>query len=113
VLGWLRSDLTNLRRDRSTETMFFGRAREALSEGAQRDVERLFRIAALLLDDGARPTLFSEWSIADADLAFMLGRLRRNGDLMPAFLERYVDATFERPSARVFLEMPRPPSSDE
>jgi glutathione S-transferase len=111
VLGWLRSDLTNLRRDRPTESMFFSHTSEALSESGQKDVERLFRIAQLLLDDGARTTLFSEWCIADADLAFMLGRLRLNGDSMPPFLERYVDASFERPSAQVFLDKPRPASA--
>jgi glutathione S-transferase len=111
VLGWLRSDLTNLRRDRPTESMFFSHTTAPLSEAGEKDVERLFRIAALLLDDGAQTTLFSEWSIADADLAFMLARLRKNGDSMPPFLERYVDATFDRPSVRVFLEKPRPASA--
>ncbi len=108
VLGWLRSDLTNLRATAPR--------RACSSRTPQRPSPSQLKKTSSACSASPRscstkapaPTLFTEWSIADADLAFMLGRLRLNGDSMPPFLERYVDATFERPSARVFLDKPRP-----
>ncbi len=109
VLAWLRSDLHRLRADRSTETMFYERANAPLSAGGQADADKLVSIATLLLEHGG-PTIFGTWSVVDADLAFMLARLTLNRDALPERLERYVEATWQRPSVRRYLDQPRPPT---
>jgi glutathione S-transferase len=106
ILGWLRSDLHALRRDRPTESMFYERATTPLSAAGQSDASKLTRIAESLLE-GGRATVFERFSVVDADLAFMLARLRLNGDALPASLERFVDAVWQRPSVKVYLDQPR------
>ena len=107
ILAWLRSDLHALRRDRSTETMFYARATEPLSAAGQADADKLVRIASELLG-GGRQYIFADFGIADADLAFMLGRLHLNGDPLPEAIARYVERVWQRPSVQVFVSQPRP-----
>ncbi|HEY3495395.1 MAG TPA: glutathione transferase [Polyangiaceae bacterium] len=107
VLGWLRSDLATLRRERPSSSIFLERARAPLSPAAQADAEKLLRIASTLLA-GGRAQLFEEWSIADADLAFALQRLIANSDPVPELLRRYALAQWARPSIAAWVALERP-----
>jgi glutathione S-transferase len=103
---WIRSDLMPLREERSTETMFYDRAQKPLSAAAQASAESLVRVVGAVLPEG-KTQLFSNWSIADADLAFCLQRLGLNGYTLPEGLQAFVDAQWARPSIQAFVTHPR------
>jgi glutathione S-transferase len=107
VMAWLRSDLASLRDDRSTVTMFYRFRLKPLSGQAKDDAERLLRVADLLIPPSGGP-LFGEWSLVDAELAFMLHRLLLNGDPVPERVAAYARAQWTRPSVCEFAEHPRP-----
>jgi len=102
IMGWVRSDLTALRRERPTTTIFYTPTDVPLSVSAQADAEKLVRVASQLLEQG-RPTLFDRWSVADVDLAIALMRLEANGHPLPAALSAYARAQWERASVRSFV----------
>jgi len=108
VMSWLRSDLLALREERPTTTMFYERARAPLSAEGREAAEKLVRVADLLLKDGA-VSLFGDWSIADADLGFMLHRLLLNGHDVPPKVRRFAEAQWDRPSVMAFVKRERPP----
>ena len=66
-----------------------------------------FRVARKLVRS-ATATIFDEWSIADAELAFALQRLVVNSEPVPEPLAGYVAAQWSRPSIRAFVDQPRP-----
>jgi len=109
VLGWLRSDLLALRQERSTTTMFFAehRTNRPLSRDARAAADRLLTIADRLIPEGCTQ-LFATWSIADADLAFMLHRLIVNGDHVPSRIRTYAQANWGRSSVQSYVQHPRP-----
>jgi glutathione S-transferase len=107
IMAWLRSDLVALRDDRSTVTMFYRFRLQPLSGQAQRDAERLVRVAEQLVPADNGP-LFGEWSLVDAELAFMLHRLILNYDPVPERVAAYARAQWARPSVREFAEHARP-----
>jgi glutathione S-transferase len=107
ILAWLRSDLHALRRDRSTETMFYTHTSEPLSPAGRADADKLVRVASDLLG-GGRTSIFESFGVADADLAFMLARLHLNGDALPEPIARYVEAVWQRPSVQAYVRQPRP-----
>ena len=108
VLSWLRSDLAVLREQRSTMTMFREHAIAPLTPEAAAAAEKLLRVADALVPP-ERPTLApSGFSVADADLAFVLHRLILNGDEVPARLRAYAELHWQRPSVRAFVERTRP-----
>lgn len=106
LMMWIRSDLMPLREERSTETMFYGRAEKPLSPAAQAAADALLRVVDAVLPEG-KTQLFSNWSIADADVAFCLQRLGLNGDPLPKRLQAFVDAQWARPSIQAFVTHPR------
>jgi glutathione S-transferase len=108
VLAWLRSDLMQLRKERSTATMFYERAKEPLSETAQADADKLVRVSSQLLAGGEGP-LFGKWSIVDSDLAFVLHRLILNGHELPANVLAFASREWERPSVKAFRDHERAP----
>jgi len=108
VMAWLRSDLLALREERSTTTMFYERAKNQLSAKGQAAADKLVLVAELLVAFGATQ-LFKTWSIADADLGFILHRLILNGDSVPDNLQDYARAQWERPSVTAFVQHARPP----
>jgi glutathione S-transferase len=108
ILGWVRSDLMALREERSTHTMFYERAKAKLSPAGALAADKLRHVADLLVPEGAT-TLFGAWSIADADLAFMLHRLILNGDEVPAKARRFAEAQWARPSVQAFVTRERIP----
>lgn len=107
LMLFIRTDLAALRTERSTETMFYDRAEKPLSPEAEANAEALIRVVDAVLPEG-KTQLFSEWSIADADLAFCLQRLALNGYPLPGKLRAFVDAQWARPSIQAFVTHPRP-----
>jgi glutathione S-transferase len=108
IMGWLRSDLMPLREERSTETMFYAHAKEPLSGKAAASAERLFFVVDRAVGAG-NASLFDTFSIADADLAFMVHRLLVNGDQVPEKTRRFAEAQWRRPSVREYVDRTRPP----
>ena len=106
VLGWLRSDLMPLRDERPTTTMFYEPAKTRLSERAQASADKLLRVAERLIPEG-EADLFGSFSIADADLAFMLHRLILSSDPVPERIARYAARQWQRPSVRAYVDQPR------
>ena len=49
--------------------------------------------------------LFGAFTIADADLAFMLHRLILNGDPVPERIARYATRQWQRPSVQAFVKL--------
>jgi glutathione S-transferase len=88
--------------------MFFDHTATPLSEDGQRSRARLLALVGRLLAPGAA-TLFSGWSIADADLTFFLQRLLLNGDPLTPAIAAYAAAQWQRPSVQAFVSRARPP----
>ncbi len=110
IMAWVRSDLQALREERPTTTMFYERASKPLSEAGRAAAEKLLRVADLLIPTGAM-VLFDSWSIADADLAFMLHRLILNGHEVPAKVRDFAAAQWQRPAVREYVGHARPPAA--
>lgn len=106
IMGWLRTDLGALREERPTTSMFFARAKVALSRAARRDADKLLRITEALVI--GRSHLFGSWSVVDAELAFCLHRLILNGDSVSSDAKAYAELQWKRPSVQEFIEHPRP-----
>jgi glutathione S-transferase len=107
VMAWIRSDLLPLREEYSTYTMFYEKASSPLSGAGRAAADKLLAVADRLLPSGATQ-LFSTWSCADADLAFVLHRLILNGYDTPRNVRAYAEHQWKRPSIRAFVEHPRP-----
>lgn len=101
IQAWIRSDLLSLREERSTYTVFYRRAEQALSSEAQAAADKLIRLAEQVIDG---QNLFGRWCIADTDLAIMLSRLVMNGDPVPQKLKDYVAAQWQRESLQEWLK---------
>jgi len=104
LLSWLRSDDTaSIRAERSTHTMFLGDAAAPLSGDATRAVAKLFAVAGALVEQATDGHLFGGgFTVADADLSFMLHRLLLNGDVVPVALRRWAEGVWQRDSLRLF-----------
>ena len=107
VQAWLRTDLVPLRQARPTSSIFLGAKAKPLPREAREAADRLGRIAEALLPPGAA-SLFGTFSLADADLALMLGRLLHNGDPLPERLAAFARAVWARPSVQKYAGQPRP-----
>jgi glutathione S-transferase len=107
LMAWIRSDLMPIREERSTHTLFYQRARNPLSPGAEAAVRRLLSAAEAVVPEGGT-LLFGSFTAADADLALMLQRLRIGGHPLTSRLTRFVDLVWNRPSVRKFTERSRP-----
>ena len=106
--AWLRSDDTlPIREHRSTTTMFYERAGTPLPEAGRGAAKKLIEVAGRVIRS-PESDLFATFSIADADLAFMLMRLVLNGDDVPAPIRAYAKHQWKRPSIRAFVDTPRP-----
>lgn len=99
IQAWLRSDFMPVRTERPTEVVFSGLRLPPLSDSAQQAANKLISGLERLLSDGRR-YLFSEWCIADTDLALMLNRLVLNGDNLPEYLRQYANYQWQRPSVQ-------------
>lgn len=109
LMSWLRSDDTApIREERPTTSMFYVPAKKQLSPKAKTAAEKLARVAERLLPGGSAANLFGEWSIADAELAFMLERLILNDDPLPAPVRAWAEAQWKRPSVASWVDKDRP-----
>lgn len=109
LMSWMRSDDTApIRAERSTTTMFYERATKPLSDAARVAADKLVRVTGLVLPEGAS-TLFEHFSIADAELAFLLQRLILNGDAVPPRLQAWANELWQRPTIEAFVHLPRKP----
>jgi glutathione S-transferase len=106
VMAWVRSDLMPIREERSTNTIFYEPATEPLSRAAERAATKLLAAVDAMLAPGAT-ALFGAFSIADADLTLMLQRLGKSGHPLGDRVQRFVDATWSRPSVRKWVERKR------
>jgi len=106
VMAWVRSDLMPIREERSTNTIFYEPATAPLSEKARKAAEKLLTATESLLAPGAT-SLFGTFSIADADLTLMLQRLGKSGHPLGDKVQRFVDATWSRPSVRKWVDRER------
>lgn len=104
IQAWLRSDLMPIREERSTDVIFGGAKKPALSAEGQKTAAKLFETAGALLSHG-KPNLFGEWCIADADLALMLNRLVIHGDEVPEPLADYATFQWQRASVQRFIAL--------
>jgi glutathione S-transferase len=102
MMSWLRTSLMGLREDRPTSSVFMRPVTNPLGEKARQDAEELIRVAEQIIPKG-QTHMFSEWSIADADLALMLMRLVANNDRVPQRLVDYAIAQWGRHSVRKYL----------
>lgn len=109
VMSWLRTSLMSLRNDRPTSAVFTQSSVRPMSDKARVDADELLRVASDLVQPGAT-RMFTEWSIADADLALALMRMIASGDEVPEHLVAYARFQWERPSVRTYLaHVPAPP----
>jgi len=104
IQAWLRSDLMPIREERSTDVIFGGQKKPALTAAGEASAKKLFEMAQPLLAHG-NPNLFGEWCIADADLALMLNRLVLNGDEVPQALVDYATFQWQRASVQRFVAL--------
>jgi len=108
LMAWLRSGLMPIREERSAETIFYGSPTKPLSPAATDAAARLLAVTGELLAPGAT-SLFGRFSIADADLTFMLQRLGKSGHPLGRNVQRFVDAVWSRPSVQRWVDRPRAP----
>lgn len=104
IQAWLRSDLGPIREERSTDVIFAGVKKPALTQAGAASASKLFDTASRLLEHG-NPNLFGEWCIADADLALMLNRLVLNGDDVPQALVDYAAFQWQRASVQRYVAL--------
>ena len=104
IQAWLRTDLTALRSERSTEVVFIQPTHSPLSESAKKAADKLFFIAEKLLTPNAE-FLFGKWTIVDAELALMLQRLIQNGDAVPERLKHYAQQQWQRPTVQKWIAL--------
>lgn len=104
IQAWLRSDLGPVREERSTDVVFGGVKKPALTPAGAACAQKLYDTALSLLADG-NPNLFGEWCIADADLALMLNRLVLNGDTVPPALVDYATFQWQRASVQRYVAL--------
>lgn len=103
VQAWLRSDFLEIREERSTEVIFYSKQNLIpLSEVATRSLNKLIPAVEDLLPNGNQ-NMFSQWCIADTDLALMLNRLIKNGDEIPYKLRAYADHQWEKESIQKWV----------
>lgn len=106
IQAWLRSDLLDLRIERSTNVVFFAPSNQALTSKGQAAANKLIAAADLLISDN-QTNLFEQWCIADTDLALMLNRLIKNGDPVPEKLVNYANGQWQRPAVQQWLKRGR------
>lgn len=108
LMAWIRSDLMALREERPTTTMFYTPATTPLSAAGAAAAESLVRVADAVVPETSE-SLFGAWSIADADLTFMLHRLLLNDHSVPEHIRAYAERQWQRPSVQEYVTRERRP----
>jgi glutathione S-transferase len=111
IMAWIRSDLMPIREERSTTTMFYERAKSPLSAKGVEHAAKLCAVADAVISD-AGAYLFGAFSVADAELAFMLHRLILNGEAVPERVKAWAEFVWKRPSVQKFVAVKRDPYVD-
>jgi glutathione S-transferase len=102
LMSWLRSDETQkIREERPSSVIFYQPKIAPLSEDCSQAARKLFAVTERLL--GGRRQLFERWSIADAELAFMLKRLLATNEAVSGSLRAYAEEQWSRPSVQAFV----------
>ncbi|MDX2087338.1 MAG: glutathione transferase [Kofleriaceae bacterium] len=102
VMSWARTTMRGLREDRPTSNVF-GRANvKPMSAKGKADADELLYVAGALIAPG-KTQMFSDWSIADADMALFLMRMIAANDPIPKHLVDYAHAQWDRRSVKRFL----------
>jgi len=106
VQAWVRTDLSVIRQERSSDRLFGASSAPApaLSDAARQAADKLCAAAERLIPSGAAQ-MFDTWSIADFELAFMLNRLVAAGDAVPARLADYVRQQWGRASVQRWVAL--------
>lgn len=104
IQAWIRSDLMALRIERSTAVIFDKPSDAPLSEAAQAAADKVIGVAERSI---AGEHLFESWSIADTDLALMLQRLIKNGDVVPEPISAYANGQWHRDSVQMWVSQNR------
>lgn len=104
IQAWLRSDLTAIRAERPSEAVFRQQRFAPLSAAAQQATNKLVTAASAWLKP-EQQHLFSDWCIADTDLAMMIQRLAMHGDAIPDTLVAYAEQQWQRPSVQQWLSL--------
>lgn len=107
IQSWLRTDLTALRAERPTTTMFYERAKAPLSDAGAAAAEKLLAVADAAIPDGSAYLFGGAWTLADAELAFCLQRLSLNGHRTSAKIGNFVEVHWARASVRKFCDRKR------
>jgi glutathione S-transferase len=112
IMAWLRSDLTPIREERSSEYVFYPPDTlppyAPLSAAALSAVGKLVSFAERVVPaDGGAP--FGDWCIADTELAMMLQRLVKTNEPLPARLRTFAEREWQRPSVQAYVTARRPP----
>jgi glutathione S-transferase len=102
IMMFLRTSSFALREARPTSSVFGRPTTRPMPDQAREEAGELERIALALIPEG-RTTLFSEWCIADCDLALALMRLIAHSDPLDHRLVDYALAQFDRTSVRRFI----------
>ncbi len=108
VMAWIRSDLLALREERPTTTMFYAKATAPLTVAGEAAAAALLHVADALVPTTS-PHLFGTWSIADADLTFMLHRLLLNDHPVPDRIAAYARGQWRRASVQEYVTRERRP----
>ena len=87
--------------------MFYEHTSIPLTKAGQAAADKLVAVAMRLVPDGATQ-LFPTWSIADADLAFMLHRLLLSDHDVPPKLRAFAETQWARPSIAEYVRRERP-----
>lgn len=103
VMSYLRTDIMALREARPTSAVFGPPVFNPLGEKAKAQADELVGLASSFVKPG-KTTMFSTWSIADADMALALMRLVRNGDRVPEHIREYAEAQWARASVRAYVD---------
>lgn len=108
LMAWIRSDDTlPVREHRSTHTMFYERAKTPLPDAAKAAADKLVAVAGRVIQKSDR-YLFGAFTVADADLAFILMRLIANGDPVPDDVRAWAEHVWKRASVEAFVKTKRP-----
>lgn len=112
LLSWYRCGFHALRKERSTETIFYAgivRPEGPLSTEAREEVADWMRFLDGIRKPGAEFLFEGRWTIADSETALMLQRLIRNGETVDADWRAYAERLWRRPSVREFVDRERKP----
>ena len=107
IMAWIRFDLRELRWERSWWTTLYPATLSPLSASAKKEALELIDVVGRLIAQGD----LDGWSIAHADLALTLARIRDDDAPIPDRVRAFRERIYAHPSVRAYIEHPRPPNA--